>query len=193
MEKDNSQVQWFLEGKLRDNSPWIIPIHSSAFYIGRLDSSDLILSSSSVSRRKHAELIIHRNDLYITDLNSKNGTYVNGKQQSSRTLLHNDDLLKIGISEFKVFSKIIAQEEESNNTLIGFNNEKEISFAEFYHLSMRESEILYFLIKGLSLQIIGEKLFISTGTVKNHVLKVYKKTDCHSRIELSTKYSGYKN
>jgi len=184
------QVQWFLEGELRDNSPWIIPIHSDTFLIGRLDSSDLILTSSSVSR-KHAELKISNDDLFITDLKSKNGTLVNGKNQKEKTLLHNGDLLKIGISEFKIFTKVTYREENSSRTEIGFSDNSEKSFAEFYNLSERESEVLYFLLKGLSLKVIGEKLFISAGTVKNHVLKIYKKTDSHSRIELSTRYSEF--
>ncbi|MDA3810535.1 MAG: FHA domain-containing protein [Spirochaetaceae bacterium] len=190
MIKDKSQMLWFLEGELRDNSPWIIPIHRDPFLIGRLDTSDLILSSSAVSR-KHAELQMDCEDLFITDLKSKNGTFLNGKELHSKALLHNGDLLKIGISEFKVHSKLQEQEKENNSTLVGFKMDKDLSFSDYYQLSTRESEILFFLIKAFSLQEIGEKLFISSGTVKNHVLKIYKKTDCHSRIELSTKYSDF--
>jgi len=102
MKKDNNRMQWFLEGELRDNSPWIIPVQDN-FSIGRLETSDLILSSSLVSR-KHAKLLIQDEDLYITDLQSSNGTFINGKEQSGQNLLRNGDLLKIGISEFKVSS-----------------------------------------------------------------------------------------
>ncbi|MBI9100116.1 MAG: FHA domain-containing protein [Spirochaetaceae bacterium] len=189
MGKDNNCIQWFLEGEMRDNSPWIIPINDD-FSIGRLESSDLILSSSSVSR-KHANLIIDVDDLYITDLQSSNGTYINGQLLKGKTRLRNGDLLKIGISEFKVCSKEVICREQNDQTLVGSFEEPK-DFEEFYNLSARESEILFFLIKGFNLQEIGDKLFISPGTVKNHVLKIYKKTDCHSRIELSTRYSEYK-
>jgi len=181
-------MQWFLEGELRDNSPWIIPVQDN-FSIGRLETSDLILSSSLVSR-KHAKLLIQDEDLYITDLQSSNGTFINGKEQSGQNLLRNGDLLKIGISEFKVSSKEVLRKDQNDHTFVGVINEGQ-SFEDFYKLSTRESEILYFLVKGFNLQEVGEKLFISTGTVKNHVLKIYKKTDCHSRIELATRYSEY--
>jgi len=188
MKKDNNRMQWFLEGELRDNSPWIIPVQDN-FSIGRLETSDLILSSSLVSR-KHAKLLIQDEDLYITDLQSSNGTFINGKEQSGQNLLRNGDLLKIGISEFKVSSKEVLRKDQNDHTFVGVINEGQ-SFEDFYKLSTRESEILYFLVKGFNLQEVGEKLFISTGTVKNHVLKIYKKTDCHSRIELATRYSEY--
>ena len=190
MKNEINQILWYLEGELKDNSPWIVPVHNNIFSIGRLDSSDLILSSSSVSR-KHAQLIIESDELYIKDLNSKNGTYINGKLNGDKTILHNGDLLKIGISEFKVFSKEIVEKVKDNNTMVGLINNKKKSFTDFYQLSERESDVLFFLIKGHSLNVIGEKLFISTGTVKNHVLKIYKKTDSHSRIELSTKYTDF--
>jgi DNA-binding CsgD family transcriptional regulator len=190
MESRNGLIQWFLEGELRDNSPWIIPINNLTFCIGRLDSSDLILSSSSVSR-KHAELIIQKDDLYITDLNSKNGTYINGRLQKERTLLRDGDILQIGNNEFKICTKVTELEVEGKHTIIGMNETEHISFADKHLLSDREEEVLFFLVKGMSLKVIGEKLFISPGTVKNHVLNIYKKTNCHSRIELSTAFSEY--
>lgn len=183
-------MQWFLEGEMRDNSPWIIPLHNN-FSIGRLEASDLILSSSLVSR-KHARLVIDDNDLMITDLQSSNGTFINGQQVDVQNILRNGDLLRIGISEFKVCSKEVVRKDQNDNTFVGFIDGGQ-TFEEFYNLSARETEILFFLIKGFNLQEIGEKLFITPGTVKNHVLKIYKKSDCHSRIELSTKHSEYKS
>lgn len=188
MIKDDSTMQWFLEGELKDHSPWIIPVHDN-FFIGRLATSDIILTSALVSRR-HARMNIERGDLFITDLKSSNGTYVNGQEQNEKFMLRTGDLLKIGISEFKVCSREVIQSERKDNTFIGVP-EAEPAFEDHYNLSGREAEILFFLIKGFNLQEIGEKLFISTGTVKNHVLKIYKKTDCHSRIELATRHSQF--
>lgn len=186
MQDDN--IFWFLEGELRDSSPWIIPLHDN-FSIGRLESSDLILSSTSVSR-KHAKLRFESGDLYVTDLNSSNGTYVNGVRLKGKALLRDGDLLKIGQSEFRVAEGLPEETEGADHTLVGLDDGP-LDFSSSYNLSERESEILYLLVKGLNLQDIGKKLFISPGTVKNHVLKIYRKTDCHSRIELATKYAGY--
>ena len=89
---------------------------------------------------------------------------------------HYKFLKKNGIVLINEFTQEkIVEKVNENNTLVGFSNQNNKLFSDFYFLSERETDVLYFLIKGLSLQIIGEKLFISTGTVKNHVLKIYKK------------------
>jgi LuxR family maltose regulon positive regulatory protein len=58
-------------------------------------------------------------------------------------------------------------------------------------LSQRELEVMRQLALGLSNQEIGNKLFISTGTVKRHISNIYQKLDVHSRvqaIELARKF-----
>jgi len=57
-------------------------------------------------------------------------------------------------------------------------------FSSRYQLSTREKEVLNHLITGLSNLEIGEKLFISEGTVKVHVYKIYQKSGVSSRMEL---------
>lgn len=43
------------------------------------------------------------NAVYITDLNSKNGTWLNGQRITSNARVHQGDVLKIGRSEFKIY------------------------------------------------------------------------------------------
>ncbi|MBN2656286.1 MAG: FHA domain-containing protein [Spirochaetales bacterium] len=188
MREKAEKTQWYLEGETRDKAPWIIPL-SGNFSIGRLESSDLILSSGSVSRR-HAKMNFDGEDLYIQDLDSSNGTFVNGSRIRERSLLRDGDLLKIGQTEFRVSEGLPKTKEQEEHTLVGMGD-KQQDFTSHYGLSERESEILYFLVKGFNLQDIGEKLFISPGTVKNHVLKIYKKTESHSRIELATMFREF--
>jgi pSer/pThr/pTyr-binding forkhead associated (FHA) protein len=54
-------------------------------------------ASNSVSR-KHARLIIHGNQVYVEDLSSTNGTYLNKQklQPSQRYLVHHGDELRFG-------------------------------------------------------------------------------------------------
>ena len=51
-------------------------------------------------------------------------------------------------------------------------------------LSHREIEVAKMVAKGLRNKAIGEKLFISEGTVKLHIHKIYKKLNLQSRMDL---------
>lgn len=50
-------------------------------------------------------------------------------------------------------------------------------------LSRREYEVLGLLSKGKSNKLIGEELFISEKTVKNHVTQIYKKLGVKDRVQ----------
>ena len=54
-------------------------------------------------------------------------------------------------------------------------------------LTDREMEVLGQLAFGLKNKEIAEKLFISVGTIKTHVLKIYNKLDVRNRTEAITK------
>lgn len=56
--------------------------------------------------------------------------------------------------------------------------------AKLFLLSARETEVLYLLAKGRSMNHIMEDLVISEGTAKTHINHVYKKLGVHSRHEL---------
>ncbi|EET89477.1 transcriptional regulator, LuxR family [Clostridium carboxidivorans P7] len=51
-------------------------------------------------------------------------------------------------------------------------------------LTNREKEIAGYICMGLSNKEIGEKLFISANTVKNHVYNIYKKVNVKNKVEL---------
>ncbi len=178
-------MSWFLEGKLKDNSPWYIPIHDGGFTIGRSSGSTLILTAGSVSRT-HSSISFTGEDPYITDLNSRNGTFLNGCRVHGKTRLKEDDIICFGTVEFVLRYQV--EDEEEEKTIIDDGIAGKKSFSEIYGISEREEEVLFLLLKGLNIKDIGEKLFISPGTVKNHVLKIYSKTGVHSRIELSNLY-----
>jgi DNA-binding CsgD family transcriptional regulator len=190
--KDNSKVEWCLKGELKDNTPWIIPIDNNLFTIGRQENNSLILPSHAVSRR-HARIIREEEDLFIEDLESKNGVSLNGRKIAESSLLRPGDIIKIGESEFTLSRSADFHIDYEEQTLARSIDKTRLSFADTYDLSERERDILFFLIKGQTLKQIGEALFITPGTVKNHVLKIYKKTGCHSRIELSTKAADFKS
>jgi DNA-binding NarL/FixJ family response regulator len=59
-------------------------------------------------------------------------------------------------------------------------------------LSERELEILDLLSIGYSNKEIGEKIFISPHTVRNHLYKIYEKLHVNSRIEAMNKINSFK-
>lgn len=52
-------------------------------------------------------------------------------------------------------------------------------------LTNREKEIVDYVAIGLSYKEIGENLFISANTVKNHVYNIYKKLNVKNKVELT--------
>lgn len=80
----------------------IIPIRSD-LSIGRKDSNSIILTDQHVSGN-HAKIVVRNNGLFLEDLNSTNGTYLNGKKISSRIKLTNKDEIRIGTAVFKILS-----------------------------------------------------------------------------------------
>jgi hypothetical protein len=67
--------------------------------IGRKSGNDIVLNSSSVSGY-HAELFMNEDGVvFLTDLNSTNGTYVNGNRVQGSVLLKKGDILKLGFDK----------------------------------------------------------------------------------------------
>ncbi len=50
-------------------------------------------------------------------------------------------------------------------------------------LTSREKEVLQSIVKGLSNKAIGEQLYISEKTVKNHITNILRKLDLHDRTQ----------
>lgn len=55
-------------------------------------------------------------------------------------------------------------------------------------LSKREREILELISKGFLYKEVAEKLFITTGTVKQHIHKIYEKLQVQNKTEAINKY-----
>ncbi|MCB9534194.1 MAG: FHA domain-containing protein [Myxococcales bacterium] len=78
---------------------FVLEAGRSAFTIGRNPMCDLRINNPSISR-KHAEIRVDAGGAYsIFDLNSSNGTYVNGRREQQADLKDGDELL---IGEFEV-------------------------------------------------------------------------------------------
>jgi ABC transport system ATP-binding/permease protein len=93
-------MSWVLQSS--DEPPQVLRLPQGAVKtIGRTASADFVLDAALVSR-VHCRLSADAsNQLIVEDLDSTNGTLVNGKRVS-RAVLRNGDVLTIGRVEFTV-------------------------------------------------------------------------------------------
>ena len=94
-------MQWCLEAVTDIEREWQIPIESVPFVIGRADDCDLKLTDGRISRH-HSEIRISGDLLWIRDLGSTNGTFVNQNRIANAHLLEPSDTISIGKYKFKV-------------------------------------------------------------------------------------------
>ena len=76
--------------------------------LGRRPYNDIVIDNLAVSG-EHAVLTAAQSDVYIEDLNSTNGTYINGKAVKKQ-LLSNNDVVEVG----KYRIKFLAEEAEDD-------------------------------------------------------------------------------
>lgn len=68
--------------------------------LGRDSENNLILDESYISKR-HAVIIKKDDGYYIEDLNSSNGTFLNGKQVMSSTRIYDQDIIELGSFQYR--------------------------------------------------------------------------------------------
>ncbi len=77
----------------KSNSNWHLP--PGTHFVGRDPDCQLVVDDETVSRR-HACLEVAPDSIRLSDLGSKNGTFVNGIRISDKSLVHSGDLLGFG-------------------------------------------------------------------------------------------------
>ncbi len=97
---DFSRVEffaWIVE--LQDEEPINdFRILQEKIFMGRASSSEIVVEDDLVSKQ-HAAIYYKNGDFIIDDLNSKNGTFVNG-QLIERAKLEDGDRIKLGKTEY---------------------------------------------------------------------------------------------
>ncbi len=81
-----------------------INITKAEFYIGRRETNDGVVSYNSMIGRTHCKVIRNGEQYLIVDLQSVNGTYVNGVrlQSGSPASVKNGDIVRLANSDFQV-------------------------------------------------------------------------------------------
>ena len=74
--------------------------------IGRTEGNDLVIKDDTTISRNHAEIFQEdEGNIFLTDLNSSNGTFVNGIKLEDSIILKKKDIVKIGntVIDWKVY------------------------------------------------------------------------------------------
>jgi len=69
--------------------------------VGRVEDNTLQISEASVSSH-HAEILLRGSDVVIKDLNSTNGTFINGEQINGEATLKPGQILRLGKIEMRL-------------------------------------------------------------------------------------------
>jgi pSer/pThr/pTyr-binding forkhead associated (FHA) protein len=77
-----------------ENAGQIYQLTDNESVVGRYPFCEVVIPSHTVSRQ-HARISCDHGEYYIEDLNSLNGTFINGKRIKSRSLLKNEDRIRI--------------------------------------------------------------------------------------------------
>jgi FHA domain len=78
--------------------------------LGRRPYNDIVIDNLAVSG-EHAVLQMNGAEVYLEDLNSTNGTYINGKA-AKKQLLHNGDVVEVGKYKIKFVNETADQGQE---------------------------------------------------------------------------------
>ncbi len=99
-----------------------IAVKRSKFLIGRAEECDIRPLSEEVSRR-HCAIVVGPDAVWVEDLGSRNGTFVNGDRIQSKTQVDDGDALRVGSLELR-FSCVrqgvpVGSDEDVSKWLLG--------------------------------------------------------------------------
>ena len=75
---------------------------AAATVVGRDEGSGIRLDRDEFASARHARIEPHRDGVWVNDLGSSNGTYVNGARLKDARLLRPGDVVRIGETELEV-------------------------------------------------------------------------------------------
>lgn len=146
--------------------------------IGRGTAADVRIDDEGVSR-EHAKLVITEEMVNLLDLQSTNGTYVNGAPVDV-AVVREGDRIHVGPDVMLRFAY-----RDPDAPVEAAPEPPPRPPEETVPLSPRELEVARHVAEGLTNAAIGKRLHISPRTVTTHLVKIYEKLDLHSRTALT--------
>ena len=123
----DNMCKWTLSPQSKDVTSFgVSELTRLPFKIGRQATLELTLNIPSISGL-HAMIYETQEQLFIEDLGSRNGTFVNGNRTNGPTPIESGDLIQIANSVFR----LIRVEEESSKTTLYLDGDDASEIVEF--------------------------------------------------------------
>ena len=78
------------------------PLNSAPLTVGRGGQNDLVLTGDDFASARHARIEVRGDGVWVQDLESTNGTYVNGSRVAGAQRLDHGDVLRVGEADLRV-------------------------------------------------------------------------------------------
>ena len=78
------------------------PLNSAPLTVGRGGQNDLVLTGDEFASARHARIEVRGDGAWVQDLESTNGTYVNGSRVAGAQRLDTGDVLRVGETDLRV-------------------------------------------------------------------------------------------
>ncbi|MFO1092506.1 MAG: FHA domain-containing protein [Planctomycetaceae bacterium] len=143
-----------------------VPLRDGEYVVGRSHSCDIVVNDESVSRR-HAQLILQGAELSITDLGSKNGTFVDD-QQVDGLVVRVGQVIRFGAAPYRVVlensvSAISTSEDDETR------RKSAASRTQNEFLTPTQHRVYELMLDGAAEAEIAARLNVSVHTVHTHV------------------------
>jgi len=149
-----------IQVKFKDAVIKEVPLTQDILTIGRKEGNDLVIDNQAVSG-SHARIVKEEQDFSVEDLNSLNGTFINGKKVS-KYILNNGDVILIGNHTLEYFSEKPGEDQVKKPALRGH------SMDETMVLSPTEQKKI--LVSTEKLDVLGGFLIVQGVTEKKDYL-----------------------
>jgi DNA-binding CsgD family transcriptional regulator len=175
---------------------WCYPLTKGRQTLGRSRSCDIRVNYPSVSR-VHAEIRWDGDTFLLRDLDSKNGSYCNGKRIKEAAFEVGDSLrlarVKLSVISCRVRHQVTGFGESTTHSYEVPPDASDdlvtlIDIANQFTLSRAQCRVLHVLLKGYSDKEAAARLHLSPHTVHTHAKTIYRLLGVHSRAELVARF-----